>query len=84
VLPDLSPIAFSVLLAVLAAIGLIFAGRDIFTAMRRNNGQVCPRCGEPFTPATWPTRSQRRLEGGPFVTVPVCPRCGQAWTPPAR
>jgi|GEM_PF-6785140 len=80
-LPDQSPIAFSVILTGLAALGLVAAGRDLFTAARRRAGQACGRCGEPFAPATWPTRSLRRLANGPFASVYVCPRCGEAWTP---
>jgi len=80
-LPDLSPIAFTLVLVSLAAVGLIAAGRDLFTAARRRAGHACRRCGEPFVPATWPTRSLRRLDNGPFVSVHVCPRCGETWAP---
>lgn len=80
-LPDQSPIAFIVFFVALAAIGLIAASRDLFTAARRRAGQACGRCGEPFTPGGWPTRSLRRLANGPFASVYVCPRCGEAWTP---
>lgn len=80
-LPDQSPVAFTLLLVSLAAVGLFAAGRDLFTAARRRAGQACRQCGEPYAPAAWPTRSRRRLDNGPFVTVHVCPRCGEAWTP---
>lgn len=80
-LPDQSPIAFILILVSLAAVGLIAAGRDLFTAARRRTGHACQRCGEPYAPAAWPTRSLRQLDNGPFVSVHVCPRCGEAWTP---
>ena len=80
-LPDLSPIAFTLILVSLAAVGLIGAGRDLLTAARRRADQACRGCGEAYAPATWPTRSLRRLDNGPFVSVRVCPRCGEAWTP---
>ena len=79
-LPDQSPIAFTLLLVSLAAVGLLAAGRDLFTAARRRADHACRRCGEPFAPAVWPTRSVRRLTNGPAVSTPVCPRCGEAWT----
>jgi hypothetical protein len=79
-LPDQSPIAFTVILVSLAAVGLIAAGRDLFTAARRRSDHACRRCGEPYAPA-WPTRSLRRIDSGPFVSVHVCPRCGEVWTP---
>jgi ribosomal protein S27AE len=79
-LPDQSPIAFIVILVSLAAAGLVLAGRDLFTAARRRADRACPRCGEPYVPAAWPTRSVRRLDGGAFANVHVCPRCGEAWT----
>jgi hypothetical protein len=80
-LPDQSPIAFIILFIVLAALGLIAAGRDLFTAARRRAGQACRRCGEPFSPARWPTRSLRLISNGPFATMYVCPRCDEPWTP---
>jgi hypothetical protein len=55
----------------------------LLTARRRRAGQACTRCGQAFDAAAWPTRSQRTMEGGPFITVPVCPRCGEPW-PAAR
>ncbi|MCC7361938.1 MAG: hypothetical protein IT317_20810 [Anaerolineales bacterium] len=79
-LPDQSPIAFTVFIVSLAAVGLIAAGRDLFTAARRRAEYACRRCGEPYVPAAWPTRSVRRLAHWQAASTPMCPRCGEPWT----
>jgi hypothetical protein len=70
----------AIIIAGLCLVGLFAAGRDLLALRRRRADRACARCGHPFDPEAWPTRSQRTMEGGPFVSVTVCPRCGEPWT----
>jgi hypothetical protein len=74
-MPDQSPLALSLVLAAIAALGLIFAGRDLMTLFRRRAEGGCLTCGEPFN-AGWPTRSAPTVRRGVFERTWVCPKCG--------
>ncbi len=74
-MPDQSPLAFSLILAALAALGLILASRDLLALFRRRAEGGCLTCGEPFN-AGWPTRTAPTVRRGEYEQVWVCPKCG--------
>jgi rubredoxin len=76
-MPDQSPLAFALILAGVAALGLILAGRDLLRLHQwRANGD-CTQCGLGYT-GDWPTRRAPSVRRDAYHLVAVCPRCGTA------
>lgn len=76
-MPDQSPLAFVVILASVAALGLLLAGRDLLRQHQWRAHGDCANCGLGYT-GDWPTRRAPTARRGEYQLVPICPRCGAA------